>query len=86
MESSTLEQLIITAISALSGASAASLDRETNFVDLGLDSVDIQSIVSKIEAACRVRFTPEQIIELVLSPSVHSWVAVTQHAVSASRE
>jgi aryl carrier-like protein len=85
METSTLERLIWSAVSSLSGANAASFDHDTNLVDLGLDSVDIQSIVSQVESACALRFTPGQIIELVLSPSIRSWLVVIERAISASK-
>jgi acyl carrier protein len=66
MERLTLRQTLIELLEADTGGSYADLDEKTNLrEDLGLDSVDVVSIVSQIERRFRIRLSQQDLEKLV---------------------
>jgi acyl carrier protein len=66
LERETVRQTLIELLEADTGERYATLDDATNLREgLGLDSVDVVSIVSQIERRFRIRLTHEELQTLV---------------------
>lgn len=62
----TIRQTLVTLMETETGNTFADLDDAQNLrTDLGLDSVDVVSIVSQVERRFRIRMTQESLARLV---------------------
>ena len=65
MERETLRQTLIELLEADTGEKYADLEEHTNLREsLGLDSVDVVSIVSQVERRFRIRLTQQELEKL----------------------
>ncbi len=66
MDRQTLRHILIELLEADTGEKYPDLDDKTNLREgLGLDSVDVVSVISQIERRFRIRLSPQELDKLV---------------------
>jgi acyl carrier protein len=75
----------MSAISGLPGLEKTTLGPDTDMLDLGIDSLDLHSLMMKIEVAFNFQFSREEAVDLMLAPSIGEWVTVAERALKHAK-
>ncbi len=78
---SGLEEMVVSAIAAACNIDRSAVSRNNNMQDLGVDSVNMTSIVAQLQATYHFQMDSDELIELFNAPSIGDFVALLSKAV-----
>ena len=78
MTPNSIEQLAVCAIAATCQVEESSLTSEISLDDLGLGSMGLVAVISRVEAALELELTPDEVIGLLQAITVKEFVDTLQ--------
>lgn len=75
-----LERLVIAAIACTCQLDEREIRPDTQMAALGIDSLGITALASRLEATCGLTFTDEVLLEMFTAPSVQDLISIVRTA------
>lgn len=70
----SIEGSVISAVASTCRIERSEIGRELTFQQLGVDSMTLTSIISRLEAECEHEFTSEQIVALLQAEALRDFI------------